>query len=164
HLKSRYTSCEVLAQDRDLLDTAFLRRNGRRLRLDVAVCETLLPADGLLPESFPLVVGELSASAGPSVAARELGDGARLLAPGGEALILASEKQEREWLPRAAPKNAALTLLLRREGAFLLRSWSRRIRRCRPAKGKIRSFPREKSLDGADPVLSECAGFSRAYR
>jgi len=121
HLKSRYTSCEVLAQDRDLLDTAFLRRNARRLRLDVAVRETLLPADGLLPESFPLVVGELSASAGPSVAARELGDGARLLAPGGEALILASEKQEREWLPRAAPKNAALTLLLRREGASLLR-------------------------------------------
>ena len=111
----------MLAQDRDLLDTAFLRRNARRLRLDVAVRETLLPADGLLPESFPLVVGELSASAGPSVAARELGDGARLLAPGGEALILASEKQEREWLPRAAPKNAALTLLLRREGASLLR-------------------------------------------
>ena len=121
HLKSRYTACEVLAQERDLLDTAFLRRNARRLRLDVAVLETLFPAEGLEPAGFPLVVGELSPSAGPSVAAREMEDCAGLLTAGGEALILASEKQEREWLPQAAPKKAALTLLLRRQGASLLR-------------------------------------------
>ena len=121
HLKSRYTACEVLAQERDLLDTAFLRRNARRLRLDVAVLETLFPAEGLEPAGFPLVVGELSPSAGPSVAAREMEDCAGLLTAGGEALILASEKQEREWLPQAAPKKAALTLLSRRQGASLLR-------------------------------------------
>jgi len=121
HLKSRYTACQVLAQERDLLDAAFLRRNARRLRLEVFVRETLFPADGLAPASFALVVGELSPAAGPSVAARELQDCAGLLEPGGEALILASEKQEREWLPRATPKNAALTVLLRREGASLLR-------------------------------------------
>ena len=38
-----------------------------------------------------------------------------------EALILASEKQEREWFPKVAPRGAALTVLLRREGASVLR-------------------------------------------
>ncbi len=118
-LKRRFPETEVAAQERDLLDAAFLRRNARSLRLPVAVRETLFPADGA--GAFFLVVGELSAPAGPAVAARELQDAADLLSPGGQALILASEKQESEWLPRAAPRGASLTLLLRREGASILR-------------------------------------------
>ena len=43
-----------------------------------------------------------------------------LLAPGGVALILATAKQEREWLA-TAPKNADLAVLLRRQGAAVLR-------------------------------------------
>jgi 16S rRNA G1207 methylase RsmC len=121
HLKSRYPASRVFAQERDLLDAAFLRRNARDLGLPVEVRETLFPADGLEPRSFSLVVGELSSPAGPLVAARELQDCADLLAPGAEALILATEKQERDWLPEAAPKKAALTLLLRRQGASVLR-------------------------------------------
>ena len=121
HLKSRYPASQVLAQERDLLDAAFLRRNARDLGLPVEVRETLFPADGLEPRSFSLVVGELSSPAGPLVAARELQDCADLLAAGGEALIVATEKQERGWLPEAAPKKAALTLLLRRQGASVLR-------------------------------------------
>lgn len=121
HLKSLHPRTEVIAQDRDLLDAAFLRRNARALSLPVEVRETLFPADGLSRGSFPLVVGELSSPAGAAVAARELQETADLLAPGGEALILATSKQEREWLPQAAPKGAATTLLLRREGASVLR-------------------------------------------
>jgi 16S rRNA (guanine1207-N2)-methyltransferase len=120
-LKSRFPAAQVVAQERDLLDAAFLRRNARALSLPVEVRETLFPADGLAAGSFAFVTGELSAPAGPAVAARELREAADLLAPGGEALILASEKQERDWLPQAAPKGASLTVLLRREGASVLR-------------------------------------------
>ena len=121
HLKARHPQAQVTAQERDLLDAAFLRRNARALSLPVTVRETLFPGEGLSPGSFTLVLGELSSPAGPLVAARELQDAADLLAPRGEALILLTEKQEREWLPRAAPKGAATTLLLRREGASVLR-------------------------------------------
>ena len=120
-LKSRFPQSEVVAQERDLLDAAFLRRNARALGLAVEVRETLFPAQGLEPGSFGLVLGELSSPAGPAVAARELKEAADLLLPGGEALILASEKQEREWFPKVAPRGAALTVLLRREGASVLR-------------------------------------------
>ena len=98
-----------------------MRRNARNLALPIEVRETLFHADGLEPGSFSLVVGELSSPAGPLVAARELQDSADLLAAGGEALIVATEKQERDWFPGAAPKKAALTLLLRRQGASVLR-------------------------------------------
>ena len=126
-LKSRFPQSAVVAQERDLLDTAFLRRNSLALGLPVEVRESLFPADGLQAASFALVAGELSSGAGPAVAARELHEAANLLLPGGEALILASEKQEREWFPKAAPKGAGLTVLLRREGASVLRiSRSRR--------------------------------------
>ena len=121
HLQSRYPQAEVVAQERDLLDAAFLRRNARALGLSVAVQESIFPSTGEESAGFSLVVGELSASAGPAVAARELQDTARLLAPGAEALVLATSRQEREWFPAAAPKTSALTVLLRREGASVLR-------------------------------------------
>ena len=118
---TRLPGARVVAQDRDLLDAAFLRRNARRLGLEVDVRETLFPADGLDRGSFDLVCGELSSPAGPAVAARELQEAVDLLAPGGEALVLASGKQERGWLPQAAPERASLSVLLRREGASVLR-------------------------------------------
>ena len=83
--------------------------------------ETLFPGDGLDRQSFSLVVGELSAPAGAAVAARELQEAADLLEPGGEALVVATAKQERGWLPAAAPKNVPLTVLLRRPSASVLR-------------------------------------------
>jgi 16S rRNA G1207 methylase RsmC len=120
-LKSRFPGAEVHAQERDLLEAAFLRRNARALGLQVLARETLFPAEGLEAASFGLVVGELSSPAGPAVAALELQQAADLLLPGGESLVLASGKQEREWLPKAAPRGAHLTVLLRREGASVLR-------------------------------------------
>jgi 16S rRNA G1207 methylase RsmC len=116
-LKARYPSCEVTAQERDLLDAAFLRRNSASLRLPLQVRETLFPALPGNTEKYALVCGELSAPAGKAVAVRELKEAHSLLAEGGEALILVTEKQEREWL-QGTP-NA--TILLRREGACVLR-------------------------------------------
>ena len=119
--RRRWPGARVIAQERDLLDAAFLRRNAARLQLEVEARETIFPADGLEKNSIALVLGELSPSAGPAVAARELQDAADLLVAGGEALVLASEKMEREWLPGAAPKKVPMTLLLRQEGFAVLR-------------------------------------------
>ncbi|MCA1829548.1 MAG: hypothetical protein LC689_21705, partial [Myxococcales bacterium] len=112
-LSTRFPQAKVVAQERDLLEAEFIRRNAP----GVEVRETLFPADGLPARTFDLILGELSAPAGPAVAARELKEAEGLLAPGGQALVLCSEKQEREWLR----KGAAPTVLLRREGASVLR-------------------------------------------
>jgi len=118
-LKSRHPKAEVVAQERDLLDAAFLRRNARALGLSVEVRETLFPSQA--GAGFDLVAGELSAPAGRDVALRELQEAADLLVPGGQALVLASEKQEREWLSKPSVRGGAVTVLLRREGASVLR-------------------------------------------
>jgi hypothetical protein len=116
-LKARYPACAVTAQERDLLDAAFLRRNAAALSLPADVQETLFPGQAGREGSYALVCGELSSPAGQGVAVRELKEAAALLAEGGEALILVTEKQEREWL-QGTPH---ATILLRREGACVLR-------------------------------------------
>ena len=118
----RWPDAHVVAQDRDLLDTAFLRRNAERLGLAgerLRIAETLFPSEALPEGGAALVLGETSAPAGEPVFARELLEARDALAPGGEALVLASEKQAREWLPSAGPSGAAV--LLRRGGACVLR-------------------------------------------
>ena len=118
----RWPRARVVAQDRDLLDTAFLRRNASALSLDgeaLRVAETVFPSEALADGSADLVLGEASAAGGEAVFARELLESKRLLAPGGQALVLASEKQAREWLPSAAASGAVP--LLRREGSCVLR-------------------------------------------
>jgi 16S rRNA G1207 methylase RsmC len=116
-LKARYPDCAVTAQERDLLDAAFLRRNSAALRLPVEVRETLFPLEAGAAGKFALVCGELSAPAGRNVALRELKEAQELLSEGGEGLILLSEKQEREWLS----ERPGGTVLLRRSGASVLR-------------------------------------------
>ena len=118
----RWPKARVVAQDRDLLDTAFLRKNagalslaGEALRLE----ETVFPSEALGEGCAELVLGETSAAAGEAVFARELLDSKRLLAKGGQALLLASEKQAREWLP-SAPSSGA-SVLLCRQGFSVLR-------------------------------------------
>jgi 16S rRNA (guanine1207-N2)-methyltransferase len=118
----RWPQAQVVAQDRDLLETAFLRRNAATLGLGgdrLRVAPAIFPSEALPEGGARLVLGEASAPGGEAVFARELLDARRLLAPGGEALVLASEKQAREWLPAAAPSGASV--LLRREGACILR-------------------------------------------
>ena len=118
----RWPQARVVAQDRDLLDTAFVRRNASALGLAgewLRVAETLFPSEALPEGGAGLVLGEASAPAGEAVFARELLEVKRLLAPGGEALVLASEKQAREWLPSAAASGASV--VLRRRGSCILR-------------------------------------------
>jgi 16S rRNA G1207 methylase RsmC len=120
--RSLWPEVTVVAQDRDLLDTAFLRRNARVLSLDgprLRVVEALFPSDALSHGEAALVLGESSPSSGEAVFARELLDARRLLAPGGEALVLTSEKQAREW--DQAIVRAGASVLLRRGGACVLR-------------------------------------------
>jgi 16S rRNA (guanine1207-N2)-methyltransferase len=115
-IKARHPGCEVVAQDRDLLDTAFLRRNSAALGLPVEVRDTLFWGESMEGRVFSLVCGELSSPAGAAVARSELKAALQLLAKGGEGLILASEKQEREWL-----QGTGATVLLRRSSACVLR-------------------------------------------
>jgi 16S rRNA (guanine1207-N2)-methyltransferase len=124
-LRLRAPKALVVAQDRDLLDAEFLRRNARALGLAgerLRVVEALLPAEAALEgERFDLVIGELSSSAGAEVAARELRDVHSLLAPGGEALVLLSPRQRREWLPHALPPRSTAAVLLERPQGCVLR-------------------------------------------
>ena len=124
-LRVRSPAALVVAQDRDLLDTAFLRRNARSLGLGgelLRVEESLLPAEAARSgERFELVLGELSASAGAAVAARELAEAHQLLAPGGSALVLLTPRQRREWLPAALPAGVPATILLERPEGCVLR-------------------------------------------
>jgi len=123
--RTRWPEARVVAQDRDLLDTAFLRRNARALSLDgplLEVREALFPAEDAQEAQAPaLILGELSPSAGEPVAALELRQTVALLAPRGQALLLLSEKQERSWLSRIVPQGASATVLVRRQGASVLR-------------------------------------------
>ncbi len=126
-VKRRWPGARVTAQDRDLLDTDFLRRNARGLELEIR--ESLYLSRDSSPSlshepgeaRFALVLGELSPSAGEAVAASELKESLALLAKGGQALVLLSEKMEREWLPQAIPRGAQASILLRRSGASVLR-------------------------------------------
>jgi hypothetical protein len=117
--RRRWPTARIVAQDRDLLDTAFLRRNAGGLDLDIR--ESIHLSEGNSDDEFALVLGELSPSAGEAVAARELKDTLALLGKNGQALVLLSEKMEREWLPQAVPRGAQAAILLRREGASVLR-------------------------------------------
>ena len=101
-LRARFPACPVTAVERDLLDAAFLQRNARALGLAslLTVRTALFPAEACGAEKFALVAGELSPSAGPDVAVRELAEARGLLAPGGHALALATVKQRLATLGR----------------------------------------------------------------
>lgn len=124
-LRARAPEAQVVAQDRDLLDTAFLRRNARALGLDgerLRIEETVFPAEAARAgERFDLILGELSASAGEAVSARELLEAHALLAPGGEALVLLTPRQRREWVPAIVPEGSAAAVLLERPEVCVLR-------------------------------------------
>ena len=122
----KWPQAHVLATDRDLLATTFTRRNAQRLSLQsdrlsvregVSLNETLKYG-----ESFDLVIGELSPSAGERVAKSELEAIARSLKPGGQALILALDKLVKEWVkPSKVPSGGvSVHTLMSREGYTVL--------------------------------------------
>jgi 16S rRNA G1207 methylase RsmC len=124
--RSRWPGAQVVAADRDLLATEFTRRNAERLGLAgerLRIREAAHFPDALLPaERFDLTLGELSPSAGERVAVAELEALARALSPGGQALVLALEKLEREWIrPLAASRRLSIHRVIARRGYALLR-------------------------------------------
>jgi 16S rRNA G1207 methylase RsmC len=97
-LLARYPGARVVATDRDLLATAFTRRNcaARAERLDVVESVGLAAAAPRGP--FDLVVGEMLSPLGPRSTIAELEEARRLLAPGGRALVLGLRKDWPEFL------------------------------------------------------------------
>lgn len=115
----RYPLAHVVATDRDLLATAFTRRNcaGDAARLEVVEHQGL---DGVAAAGpFGLVLGELSAPLGADATLAELAAARRLLAPDGRGLILAGAGQWRSAL-RPAAAGLGITLLGARPPAALL--------------------------------------------
>ena len=112
-LRRRYPAALVTAQERDLLDAAFTRLNARRLGLQIEVAGSLF-----LEGRAALVCGESSPGGGEQVAAFEMKRASEAILPGGQGLVLFTERQAREWRS-ALPKGASL--LVKRDGFAVLR-------------------------------------------
>ena len=124
--RARWPEAQVVAVDRDLLGTTFVRRNAAKSdvtgeRLEIR--ESAHMPDAIAPdERFDLAICELSPSAGERVAEAELTALAKCLERNGQALILALEKIEKQWLgPITKRKKLSMTRVLAREGYALLR-------------------------------------------
>ena len=118
-----WPSAKVVAFDRDVLATTFLRENAARLNLRVDVREAIDATAAMQPgETFDLVVGEISSAAGAGVAEIELLAIQNRLSETGQALLLTLEKTEREFLRGIATrKKLSLTRLIARDGNVVLR-------------------------------------------
>lgn len=107
-LLEAYPRALVTASDRDLLATAFTRRNCRRHQDRLRVVESVAPvAPGGAPD---LVVAELSPPVGAAATLHEIEQLRGVLAPGGIALLLGLLKQWREVL-QPESRRLGLTLL-----------------------------------------------------
>jgi len=124
--RKRWPEATVIAVDRDLLGTTFLKLNADRLgvsgpKLEVreAAHFPTAIADG---ETFDLILGEFSPSAGEAVCVDELRTIEKHLRPGGEALILCLEKLEKDWVRKYADKfKRLIPKVLTREGYTVIR-------------------------------------------
>lgn len=115
---TRFPSAQLVACDRDLLATTFARRNATSLGVNLDVREALTPLAAAGGERFDLVVGELDPSVGDAAALMELASAQAVLARGGQALVVAHERQ---W-KHLAPKTEGATALVTRAGHILLRA------------------------------------------
>lgn len=124
--RSRWPHAKVIATDRDLLATTFLKHNSEKIglagdQLEVRECAHF--PDAIQPgETFSLIIGELSPSADQFVAAAEMQAIESALAPGAEALILCLDKLDRDWVkPFAAKTGIGVHKVLTREGYSVIR-------------------------------------------
>lgn len=115
----RYPRAEVVAQDRDLLATAFTAWNceGSRSRLRVEATVDLEPLQRMGP--FDLALGELSPPLGVAATLHELNQVRSALALGGKALIVGLSKQWKD-LERASPESTGFVIRRRRGPVALL--------------------------------------------
>jgi hypothetical protein len=85
---------QVVAQERDLLDAAFLVRNAKAQLVNdrLQARASLFPLQAAQGDLFKLIVGEISPSAGEGVLIRELKETRAMLAERGQALVLVPKK------------------------------------------------------------------------
>ena len=125
HCKKKWPHATVVAIDRDLLGTTFVRHNALQLGLSdgLDVRESAHFPDAIhLEEKFNLISGELSPSAGEAVALAELKAIEKSLAPKGEAIILCFEKLEKDWIKKfASMSKLSIFKVLTREGYTVVR-------------------------------------------
>ena len=123
--RSRWPNAQVVAVDRDLLGTTYVRRNAERLGLGGEKLEVReapsFPEAIQEGERFDLILGELSPSTGEKVVEHELKTIAKALTRGGQALLFSLEKLNKESVkPAAARSKVAIFPLLMREGYVVL--------------------------------------------
>jgi 16S rRNA (guanine1207-N2)-methyltransferase len=121
----KWPQSKVIAIDRDLLGTTFIRHNASKLGLTdrIQIRETAHFPDAIEDhEQFNLIIGELSPSAGEAVALSELSTIERSLANGGEAIVLCLDKIEKDWIKKFS-KTSKLSIfkVLSREGYAVVR-------------------------------------------
>ena len=124
--RKRWPEAMITAVDRDLLGTTFVKHNASRLGLDGAQLEIReaahFPDAFASTEKFNLVIGELSPSAGETVALSELSAIEGLLEKGGEALILCLDKIEKDWVKKFTLKSKLSAFkVLTRDGYTVIR-------------------------------------------
>lgn len=110
---------EVVAADRDLLATAFTRRNAVRHGASLATRDGWELAQTVQGgERFDLVVMELLASAGEDAMRSDLAAAVNALTPGGTALVLSLSKVDRSSLQPFALTQAVTATTLASRGAY----------------------------------------------
>jgi 16S rRNA (guanine1207-N2)-methyltransferase len=116
--RKRWPTAKISVIERDLMGTTFLRQNELQLNLPGEAIEIRqaahFPEAIATHERFDLILSELSPSAGENVALSELYAIHNALKPTGEALILCSEKIEKDWIRKFSqlskyPVNRVLT-------------------------------------------------------
>ena len=99
---ARFSDATITALDRDLLATAFTRRNCAFAEDRLRVLEAVRPSAARPGAPYDLILGELLPPLGPAATLEELRETRELLAPGGIGLIIGLSKQWREFLRDAA--------------------------------------------------------------
>jgi len=97
---ARYGRAEVVAADRDLLGTSFVRRNCAASSSRLSLVEAAGTSRPWPEGAFDLALGEMLPPLGPCATLAELEQVRAGLAPGGQALILGLRKAWKEFLQR----------------------------------------------------------------
>ncbi|MBS1958481.1 MAG: methyltransferase [Bdellovibrionales bacterium] len=126
YCRQKWGAARVVAVDRDLLATTFTRINSQALNLSGDLLQVRenhhFPAAIETGETFDLIAGELSPSAGERIVAAELEAISEALTPGGQAYLLCLNKVEKDWvMPFATKKKITVTAILKRDGYSALR-------------------------------------------
>lgn len=124
--RRRWPDVQVVAVDRDLLGTTFVRLNAAEQALSgpqFDVRESAHFPDALaVGETFDLIVGELSPSVGDGVVQAELRAISAAIAEGGQAYLLCPDKLDKESVrPFASKARLSLMAVIKRNGYTLLR-------------------------------------------